>query len=114
MGANLTIRAIGAGGAGANVIKRLAALGLPGLELAAIDADLSALEDGSSFTVLDSEGNEWNAIYELLFHYESYAFCRGIRMRNDRFWNSRTFHYTLSICTTFSALICRCIYISYF
>ena len=45
MGANLTIRAIGAGGAGANVIKRLAALGLPGLELAAIDADLSALED---------------------------------------------------------------------
>ena len=35
-------------------------------------------------------------------------------MWNDRFWNSRTFHNTLSICTTFSAFICRCIYISYF
>lgn len=45
MAANLTIRAIGAGGAGANVVKRLAALGLPNLELAAVDTDLSALED---------------------------------------------------------------------
>lgn len=25
---------------------------------------LSALEDGSSFTVLDSEGNEWSAVYD--------------------------------------------------